>query len=232
MLNHGTDEGGLRRSRLSGAIFRLAGIRRFRQLALRLSRRLEGGAMESATLRDILRKHHGVEVGAYSYGECLVPGSFPAGVSVGRYVSIARDVRVFLRNHPMERLSMHPYFYNANLKILDADSVVSGTLRIEHDAWVGERAIMTPGCSRIGLGAVVGAGAVVTSDVPDFAVVAGNPARLLRYRFDEPMRDLIRQSRWWEHDIQELQRMMPLLVRRLDREFWEHPALSTLFKAA
>src|SRR5438128_8834208 len=73
--------------------------------------RLEGGEFYSETLRLILKHFHGVSVGAYSYGSCMVPGAFPAGVTVGRYVSVGPGVQAFRRNHPLERLSMHPFFY-------------------------------------------------------------------------------------------------------------------------
>jgi virginiamycin A acetyltransferase len=146
---------------------------------------------------------------------------------VGRYVSMAPGVRVFLRNHPLERLSLHPFFYNHQLGWLAEDTVTAGTLVIEHDAWIGERAIFTPGCSRIGLGAVVGAGAVVTRDVPDFAVVAGNPAKILRYRFPAEVQDLIRNSKWWEQPIEECVKAMTFMTQPLAGEaLYRHPLLA------
>jgi virginiamycin A acetyltransferase len=194
-MNGEPDE--LRRTPLAWLLLALAGRERGRRLALVLCESWEGGLMFSATARQILERHHKVTIGAYSYGECFVPGAFPAGVVIGRYVSIAPGVRAFLRNHPLDRLSLHPFFYNHQLGYVPADTIASGSLRIEHDAWIGERAIITPGCKRIGCGAAVGAGAIVTKDVPDFAVVAGNPARVIRSRFPEPTCDLIRRSQWW-----------------------------------
>jgi virginiamycin A acetyltransferase len=217
----------LRRSFASAMLVAAYRWRVVRSLCVRLALRLEGGEFYSATLRTILERHHKVRVGAYSYGECVIPGAFPAGVQIGRYVSMAPGVRVFLRNHPLERLSMHPFFYNHQLGWLAEDTVTAGTLVIEHDAWIGERAILTPGCSRIGLGAVVGAGAVVTRDVPDFAVVAGNPAKILRYRFPAEVQDLIRNSKWWEQPIEACVKAMPFMTQALTGEaLYRHPLLS------
>src|SRR5437899_3350548 len=102
----------LRQSKLGPLIFHAYRLGRLRGICLRILGRLEGGHFYSLTLRQILESYHGVRVGAYSYGECMVPGAWPPGVCVGRYVSVAPDVRLFLRNHPYDRLSMHPSFYN------------------------------------------------------------------------------------------------------------------------
>ena len=207
-------------------ILRMYRYRRVERTCRALCERLEGGDFYSATLRDILWKYHGVRAGAYSYGEGLIPGSFPAGVTIGRYVSIASGVRVFIRNHPMDRLSSHPFFFNRHLGWLKEDSVSFGSLAIEHDAWIGGQALITPGCTRIGVGAVVAAGSVVTKDVPDFAVVAGNPARLLRFRFGEAAIGIILASRWWEKSAAECARFMDHMIRPLGEAPWLHPLLS------
>ena len=192
---------------------------------MRILGRLEGGHFYSSTLRQILASYHGVQVGAYSYGECLIPGAWPSGVCVGRYVSVAPDVRIFLRNHPYDRLSMHPFFYNSQLGLVDRDTIATGTLTIGHDTWIGERAIITPGCRRIGLGAVVGAGAVVTKDVPDFAIVAGNPACVLRLRFSEEVRQMVKESKWWERSVEQCVQCLPEMVKPLSDDPWRHPLL-------
>lgn len=221
----------LRKCRLSSLICNLYRQPQLRIRCLNLALRCEGGQFYSETTRNILAKYHGVKVGAYSYGECLIPGSFPPGVTVGRYVSIASQVRAFVRNHPLERLSMHPFFYNSKLGFLEKDSILSTELNIESDSWLGHGVLIMPGCNRVGIGAVIGAGSVVTKDVPDFAVVAGNPARLIRYRFSESARETILASRWWERPVWECVRDMKSMITPLPEELGKHPLLSLAAKS-
>lgn len=212
-------------SPLGGVLLALSRRRRLAPRALRLAFRLERGPFYSATARRIMLKRFGVEIGAYSYGACFTPGAFPSGVTIGRFVSIAAGVRPFVRNHPMGRLSLHPFFYNHRLGFVGEDTIPSGRLWIGHDAWIGENAIIAPGCSRIGIGAVVGAGAVVTRDVPDFAIMGGNPARIIRHRFEPPAQEAILASRWWDRSIEDCARFLPDMIVDLGPEFARHPLL-------
>jgi virginiamycin A acetyltransferase len=182
-------------------------------------------AFFSLTARTIMRERLGVEIGAYSYGSCFDPGSFGAGTTVGRYVSIARRVRAHQANHPLDRLSTHAFFFNSDLGYMRETNVPSTLLTIEHDAWIGESVVITPGCRRIGLGAVVGAGSIVTKDVPDFAVVAGNPARLIKWRFLPEMQECIRNSKWWEFPITECARNIDFMSLPLRTDAYSHPIL-------
>lgn len=217
----------LRRCILSPILLRMARKGRGSGLALRLSQKWEGGGFYSWTARRIMEERYRVSVGAYSYGACFVPCAFPPGVTIGRYVSIAQGVEALLRNHPMDRLSTHPFFFNRRLGFLKEDNIPSGTLEIGHDAWIGQRTMITSGCRRIGIGAIVGAGAIVTRDVPDFAIAVGCPAKVVKYRYPEELRAEVLASRWWERSLDECIAEFSLFVKPIANGFSNHP----LFKA-
>lgn len=189
---------------------------RLASLARRTMSRLEGGEMLSVSLRQTMRNHHGLEVGLHSYG-CFDPARF-SGCVIGRYVSIGPGVRVFRRNHPTDRISLHPYFYNTRLGFTEAETVPPLPLTISDDVWIGANALLLPGCSRIGRGAVIGAGAVVTRDVPDYAVAAGNPARVIRSRLPADVQHVIQDSRWWMESRDRLAVALPLLQQPVTAE--------------
>lgn len=185
---------------LSNLICKAYRIRRLRRFCLKLALRLENGQFYSATLRRILQKYHGVEVGDYSYGPVCVPGVLPRGSVIGRYCSVAPGLVVRRRNHPIERPFLHPFFYNSQLGYLERDTIPldqDNPLQIGHDVWIGERVSILASCKTIGDGAVLAAGSVVTSDVEPYSIVAGVPARKIRMRFDEKAQSALERSQWW-----------------------------------
>lgn len=178
----------------------------------------EGGEMLSPTLRRIFLDYHGIEIGMYSYGGCFNPVSIGAHTKIGRYCSFAGKVWRFNANHPLECKSIHPYFYSPAYGYVQEELISRSELTIGNDVWVGENAIISPAVKRIGDGAVIGAGAVVTKDVPDFAIVAGNPAKLIRYRFSKETQLKIKASKWWDKDMNELQKDLDEFIRPLKNE--------------
>jgi hypothetical protein len=104
----------------------------------------------------------------------------------------------------MDRASQHHFTYRSRSHHLadSDDAEVFAWRRRRHvtigpDVWIGHNAILLPGVS-IGTGAAIGAGAVVTKDVPDYAIVAGNPARLIRPRFSQAQAERLKGIAWWD----------------------------------
>lgn len=84
---------------------------------------------------------------------------------------------------------------------MSTDDVSFGKLEIGNDAWIGQYALILYSCDQIGDGAVIGAGSIVTSDVPGYAIVVGNPARVLKYRFDDKTISKLKAIKWWDWDL-------------------------------
>jgi acetyltransferase-like isoleucine patch superfamily enzyme len=165
--------------------------------------------MQSLTLRDILRTHHGVTVGNYSYGSLMLPGRADSRTEIGNYVSIGPDVRRFGAAHPITQPSMHPFWYNPRLGMVDPTADVTRTsITIGHDVWIGANSLILPGCTRIGNGAIIGAGTVVTKDIGAYEIWVGNPGRKINERLTEPVRKALDESRWWTLDPHEAGRVL------------------------
>jgi acetyltransferase-like isoleucine patch superfamily enzyme len=177
---------------------------------------------DSLALRAYFRRHHDVDVGLYSYG-CFDQWRMRGPMRVGRYCSIAVTARSALANHPTDAITTHPALYGRSFGVIDVDVDMGGSLVIEDDVWVGHNAIILAGCKRIGRGAVIGAGSIVTRDVERYAVMAGNPARKIRDRFEPELAEAIEASRWWELSLGELR---TLVERQPDLIF--HPSVEAL----
>jgi len=106
----------------------------------------------------------------------------------------------------MSALTTHPLLYERRFGLVDTD-LQAEPLVIEDDVWIGHDAVLLPGCKFVGRGAVVGAGAIVTSNVERYTIVAGNPARRLRDPYPAELAAAIEQSRWWDLDIADLRRL-------------------------
>lgn len=200
--------GGKKNSLIGYLLFKLYGLCRrpcIRNVLQRIALRLEGGQFYSLTIRRIFAHYHNIEIGLYSYGGCFDVMNINPRTKIGRYCSFSSGVCIFHANHPITFASLHPFFYLPDCGYVEKETIARGSIEVGNDVWIGRNAIILPGVSRIGDGAVIGAGAIVTKDVPDFAVVGGNPARVIKFRFPEHIQETIRRSKWWDKDIEELE---------------------------
>jgi len=194
---------GLPKSRLLPAmICKLAPRRRAEWWAFKAAK-LDGGLARSLIVRHKLLESSGVVLGAWSHGpglngSGLTRDAFPPNSIIGRYCSIGPGLMVANENHPLDQRSTSGWFYDPILGLVRQRALPPRPiLAIGHDVWIGASVCITPRVRRIGHGAVIGAGSVVTRDVPPLAIVAGNPARLLRYRFEGAEAQSWLASRWW-----------------------------------
>ncbi|KQT31367.1 hypothetical protein ASG29_15600 [Sphingomonas sp. Leaf412] len=176
----------------------------------------------SERLRRIFRDRHDIDVGRYSYG-CFDQWRMPGPIRVGRWCSIANSVRSAPTNHPLEAMTTHPALYERQFGVVAQEGLHGAPLVIGDDVWIGHNAILLPGCKSVGRGAVIGAGAIVTRDVPAYTIVAGNPAKELRRRFPDDLIAALEDSRWWTLDAPALR---DLVATRPDLAY--HPTAAAV----
>lgn len=144
--------------------------------------------------------------------DCVIGGNTYIGyhchltrVDVGRYVSIADNVFIGMGEHSLEEFSTNSLFYDQAY-----EKLTHLPCHIEPDVWIGAGSIVRRGVT-VGLGAVIGANSFVNKDVPAYAIVAGSPARVIRYRLTERDINAARESRWWELPVTEASKVLRLL---------------------
>jgi acetyltransferase-like isoleucine patch superfamily enzyme len=145
--------------------------------------------------------------------------------NIGRYCSIGPEVMAGLGAHPLTFPSTHPAFFSS----LGQSNVIfqeksftyelPRSIEIGHDVWIGARAIIFGGV-QLGTGSVVAAGAVVTKSVPPYAVVAGVPARIIKYRFSQDKIDSLLSSGWWELSLSQLSARKDLFAQDFNLQSW------------
>ena len=135
---------------------------------------------------------------------------------IGKFCQIADGVEFVMNgaNHQMNAVSTFP-FYTLEGWNMDApamsDLPLKGDTVIGNDVWIGQNAVILPGV-HIGDGAIIGTNSVVGSDVDPYTIVVGNPAKVLRKRFDDELIELILLFKWWDKSILEINELIPVLT--------------------
>jgi acetyltransferase-like isoleucine patch superfamily enzyme len=162
-----------------------------------------------------LVRRHGFSIGDHTYGRPKVRfADSGRKLTIGAYCSIADGVEIMLGgNHRTEFVATFPFGSFPDAWPGEGLAYVPGTrgdVTIGNDVWIGSGAMILSGVS-VGDGAAIGARSVVSRDVAPYAVVAGNPAKLLRRRFDDDTVARLAAAAWWELPDEEVHRLVPLL---------------------
>lgn len=153
-------------------------------------------------------------LGTYSY---IQANTIVCNTQIGPFCSIAGNVHIGLAAHPTYHVSTSPVFYDNTqplphffAKSKQFHETVPMTI-IDADVWIGQSAMIKAGV-KIGVGAIIGAGAMVTKDVTPYSVVVGVPAREIKKRFDDLTCQQLLDSKWWELDTEKLEELSPFFA--------------------
>ena len=149
-----------------------------------------------------------ISLGSYSYMGKLSLYCWKDGysLSIGRYCSLATELTVILGGeHDIDWVSTYPFISNWNMKHIEHKNTPKcrGNIVIEDDVWIGHGVTLLSGTT-IGTGSVIGANTVIRGKIPPYSIVCGNPAKIIRKRFDEQLCKKLLESKWWMMDKDEL----------------------------
>ncbi len=160
------------------------------------------------------KRYPNYSIGTGSYGLPIVHDYHEGStLKIGNYCSIADNVQIFLGGqHRIDWVSSYPFsqFYQMDSEFNKNTSVSRGDVIIGSDVWLCANCTILSGVT-IGHGAVIANGAVISRDVEPYAVMAGNPAKLIKWRFDEPIRADLLESKWWEWPEDEVKSILNIL---------------------
>jgi virginiamycin A acetyltransferase len=150
------------------------------------------------------------DIGDYSYGfPDILDSNVGPTLKIGKFCSFGFGVKILLSaEHQSSSITTYPFdvlWSGVNGPPSKGDVIIG------NDVWIGYGAMILSGVT-IGDGAIVGAGAIVTKDVPPYAIVAGNPARIIRYRFSPASIEHLLHIRWWDWPISKLRKELPNLM--------------------
>jgi chloramphenicol O-acetyltransferase type B len=186
-------------------------IRRIKYYWAKILKKIKGAAI----LNSEIHKSSKVESGSNVVNSKMDKHTFCGyncvivNCNIGAFTSIANGVIIGGGMHPIDWVGMSPVFYegrdSVKAKYSEYQREAVKLTTVGHDVWIGQNSLIKQGIT-IGTGAVIGMGSIVTKDVPPYAIVAGNPAKLIRYRFTEEIVSKLIASRWWLLDENDLKR--------------------------
>ena len=179
---------------------------------------------ESVTyIKPTLIGHSNIEVGKYTYYDGQ---NFTSRVThhydfvgdkliIGKFCQIGHNVEFIMNgaNHQMNSVSTYPFYIFKGWEqepTKKEDLPYKGDTVVGNDVWIGQNVTFLPGV-HVGDGCIIGANSVVASDIPPYSIVVGNPARVIRKRFDDEMVELLEKLQWWNLNESKIQKIIPLL---------------------
>lgn len=163
-----------------------------------------------------------IKVGRFTYGRAqFMIWDESERIEIGAFCSIADEVIIFGGGeHNSNWITTFPLriAFNEPLANRDGHPATKGVTKIGNDVWLGFRAVVLSGVT-IGDGAIIGAGSVVTKDVPPYSIAAGNPAKIIRYRFPKDQIENLLKIQWWNWEIEKIKVNVPLLCSKNIEEF-------------
>jgi acetyltransferase-like isoleucine patch superfamily enzyme len=140
---------------------------------------------------------------------------------IGKFCSVSWDATINAVSHPVDHLTINafPYVPYVGNFVKDRSQSYKKVV-IRNDVWIGANSVIMPGIT-IGNGAIIGAGAVVTKDVPDYAIVAGVPAKIIKYRFDQETINKLLELKWWNLKPEVIKKNIHLWQNKLDKNSLE-----------
>ena len=131
-------------------------------------------------------------------------------VTTGKYCSISWNVSATGNEHDYKKIASHPLASMKSFGFVEENTpLVYKQITLGNDVWIGANVCILPGV-KIGDGAIIGAGGVVTKNIPDYAIAVGDPARVIKYRFDNQIIALLLETRWWDLPMEVIQKHIAL----------------------
>ncbi|GBR08271.1 CatB-related O-acetyltransferase [Acetobacter oeni] len=157
----------------------------------------------------------GWKIGDHTYGKPVVFEAEYAGLEIGRFCSIGPNVTMILGNHRMDMVTTYPFktlsHFWPEAEAGEDDHATNGDIVVGNDVWFGANCTILSG-ARIGDGAIIAAGALVRGVVEPYAIVGGNPARVIRHRFSPEVIARLLAVAWWDWAEDVLRERLPGLM--------------------
>lgn len=179
--------------------------------------------MVSSSFTALSPEYASFQIGEWTYGSPQVLSwGEGATLKIGRFCSIAEDVVIFLGGeHRTDWIATYPFsVFFPEAKAISGHPKTKGDVIIGNDVWIARGVRILSGV-KIGNGAVIGAGSVVAKDIPPYAIIVGNPSRILRYRFPPDIVERLERLQWWDWDYDKIVSALQLLQSSNTTSFLE-----------